>query len=99
MKSSKASILTFAYYFALMSGILIFYPSLFLYLGFESITLPWVTICGYLIGVLSYLYFMAAVPVIATSITGRYGACPTAPLCGNTDGDECGSTSAAAGDG
>lgn len=60
MKNSKTTILVFAYYLAIMSAILLFWPSLFLYLGFDSTPMPWVAICGYLIGILSFLYFMAA---------------------------------------
>ena len=60
MRDSKSSIFVFACYLAVMSGVLIIYPTLFLYLGFGSVPLPWVSIAGYLVGVIAFLYFMAA---------------------------------------
>lgn len=60
MNSSRISMITYALYLAVMSGMLLFYPALFLLLGFKSVPQPWVAICGYLVGVLAFLYAMAA---------------------------------------
>ncbi len=50
----------FAGYLATLSFILLFWPSLFLKLGFDTISVPWVPILGYIVGALAFFYFMAS---------------------------------------
>ena len=59
MKSSALSMCVFASYMAVLSIILIFYPKAFLLLGFEDVSGPFVPTLGYVIGALSFFYFMA----------------------------------------
>ncbi len=59
MKNSTLSMKIFAAYLALLSLLLLFWPSPFLYLGFENISNPWVPTLGYVVGALAFFYFMA----------------------------------------
>ena len=59
MKNSTLSMKVFATYLAILSFLLLFWPSLFLKLGFENVSNPWVPTLGYVVGALSYFYFMA----------------------------------------
>ena len=59
MKDSTLSMKVFACYLAILSFILLFWPSLFLRLGFENISSPWVPTLGYIVGALAFFYFMA----------------------------------------
>lgn len=61
MKQSTISLLVFGIYLAVLSLCLLFWPALFLHLGFESAPMPWVAITGYLLGLLAFFYFMAVV--------------------------------------
>ena len=49
----------FAGYLATLSFLLLFWPSLFLKLGFANVSNPWVPTLGYVIGALAFFYFMA----------------------------------------
>jgi len=53
------SMKVFAGYLATLSALLLFWPSLFLKLGFENIANPWVPTLGYVVGALAFFYFMA----------------------------------------
>lgn len=60
MKNSTLSMNVFAVYLAVLSFILLFWPSLLLKLGFENISNPWVPTIGYIVGALAFYFFMAA---------------------------------------
>lgn len=49
----------FATYLASLSFLLLFWPSLFLKLGFANVSNPWVPTLGYVVGALAYFYFLA----------------------------------------
>jgi len=59
VKDSTLSMKVFAGYLATLSFLLLFWPSLFLTLGFENISGPWVPTLGYIVGALAFFYFMA----------------------------------------
>lgn len=59
MKNSSLSMLVFAGYTAILSALLLFYPSVFQLLGFEQTNSAWVRILGYIVGALSFYYVMA----------------------------------------
>ena len=59
MKNSTLSMKVFAVYLATLSLLLLFWPSLFLKLGFENVSNPWVPTLGYVVGALAFFYFMA----------------------------------------
>jgi hypothetical protein len=49
----------FAIYLSILSFLLLFCPSIFLMLGFENVSTPWVPTLGYIVGALAFFYFMA----------------------------------------
>jgi hypothetical protein len=49
----------FAVYLTILSFLLLFWPPIFLLLGFEEVSTPWVPILGYIVGALAFFYFMA----------------------------------------
>jgi hypothetical protein len=51
--------LVFSVYTGILSAFLLFYPSIFLFLGFDEVNSAWVRILGYIVGALSFYYFMA----------------------------------------
>lgn len=59
MKNSTLSMRVFATYMAMLSMFLILYPKVFLLLGFDDVSGPFVPILGYVVGALSFFYFMA----------------------------------------
>lgn len=59
MKDSTLSMKVFGGYLAVLSFFLLFWPSLFLHLGFENVSNPWVPTLGYVVGALAFFYFMA----------------------------------------
>jgi hypothetical protein len=59
VRDSTLSMKVFAGYLATLSFFLLFWPSLFLKLGFENISGPWVPTLGYIVGALAFFYFMA----------------------------------------
>ena len=59
MKGSSLSMLVFSAYAGILSALLLFYPNFFLLLGFDEVNTPWVRILGYIVGALSFYYFMA----------------------------------------
>jgi hypothetical protein len=59
LKNSTLSMKVFAVYLATPSILLLFWPSLFLKLGFDNISNPWVPALGYVVGALAFFYFMA----------------------------------------
>jgi hypothetical protein len=59
LKDSTLSMKVFAVYLSTLSFLLLFWPSIFLLLGFENISNPWVPTLGYVIGALAFFYFMA----------------------------------------
>lgn len=60
MKRSTQSILAFSAYTGILSAFLLFYPRIFLFIGFDEVNSAWVRILGYIVGALSFFYFMAA---------------------------------------
>jgi hypothetical protein len=59
LKDSTLSMKVFASYLATLSALLLLWPSLFLYLGFENVSNPWVPTLGYIVGALAFFYVMA----------------------------------------
>jgi hypothetical protein len=59
LKDSTLSMKVFAVYLSILSGMLLFWPSGFLLLGFENVSNPWVPTLGYIVGALAFFYFMA----------------------------------------
>ena len=59
MNNSRLSMKVFAVYLATLSFLLILWPGVFLHLGFENISDPWVRTLGYVVGALAYFYFRA----------------------------------------
>ena len=59
LKDSNLSMKVFAGYLSTLSFLLLFWPSLFLHLGFENVSNPWVPTLGYVVGALAFFYFMA----------------------------------------
>ncbi len=59
MKDSTLSMKVFAVYLSILSASLLFWPSVFLLLGFENISAPWVPTLGYIVGALAFFYFMS----------------------------------------
>ncbi len=59
MKNSTLSMKVFAGYLATLSFMLLLWPSLFLKLGFENVSNPWVPTLGYVVGALTFFYVMA----------------------------------------
>jgi hypothetical protein len=49
----------FAGYLATLSALLLLWPSLFLHLGFENVSNPWMPTLGYIVGALAFFYVMA----------------------------------------
>ena len=49
----------FAVYLSILSFLLLFWPSIFLDLGFKDVSSPWVPTLGYVVGALAFYYFMA----------------------------------------
>jgi hypothetical protein len=50
----------FAVYLSILSFLLLCWPSIFLLLGFDNVSNPWVPTLGYIVGALAFFYFMAA---------------------------------------
>jgi hypothetical protein len=59
LKDSTLSMKVFAVYLSILSGLLLFWPSIFLLLGFDNVSTPWVPTLGYIVGALAFFYFMA----------------------------------------
>jgi hypothetical protein len=59
LKDSTLSMKVFASYLATLSALLLLWPSLFLHLGFENVSNPWVPTLGYIVGALGFFYVMA----------------------------------------
>jgi hypothetical protein len=59
LKDSTLSMKVFAVYLSILSFLLLFWPSIFLLLGFDNVSSPWVPTLGYVIGALAFFYIMA----------------------------------------
>jgi hypothetical protein len=59
LRNSTLSMVVFGGYLAMLSLLLLFWPTLFLQLGFANVAEPWVSLLGYMLGVLAFLYSMA----------------------------------------
>ncbi len=56
---STLSMRVFGAYLALLSASLLFWPALYLRLGFAELSQPWMALCGYLVGIVALFHLLA----------------------------------------